>query len=782
MLGTEKLGKWTTLRIKKEVIRLLLAKGVRYEQYLMELLNDNIIEIDEWIELEYESIQAKKKARPKSGKFVEVEGQKLRMYSGYDAKRNQEWRDVWKSRRLAKQAWARFVSDEIPKHWLVDLSKVGPDQERLLDFLRKHDFAGVEDLEAQFSIVEQEQENKKEEESERLIASSALDAEIPSEWTDGLGFDLFGYQKAGIKYAYDLDRVFIADEMGLGKTAQGIATVYARKAYPSLIICPSSLKRNWARELALWLPDTYSVTVIGNDVPKSFEVRTGEDSYVTIRGNNWNADCVVVGNSSAAISGIASQAAKKGFRSLIVDESHEFKNRDAKRTKALMEVSQKIPIRILLTGTAIVNSPCELASQLQVLGRMDSVFGGFWRFAKRYCDAQEGYRGWDFSGATNTKELNRVLRENLYVRRNKAEALAGLLPPKVINTVPLPLSNRDVYDRVAYVLNLWTNNQISKAEAFRQIAAITGQDKWIARAGLFSQTHEITTEDGITHKVMLVDSEGYTKKNWRTGEEPLFQFIGGRWLYDGERQSERQGFRVVQLGMHQGDFDQASEAPGIERIGILKQLAAEGKKQAVNAWIDQFLASTNKKLIVFGVFRETVERLARRYNAPFIHGGVSSANRQKAVDDFQYDPSVRVIVLNLKAGGVGLTLTAASDVAFVELGWTPGEHQQAEDRAHRLGQKEEVSVWYLLGEDSIELEIARLIEKKRVVVDAVNAGRDVPPEAQIAIRELERSMFGDDAREINPSDDYGIARREHLANAVAEYIERWEKCKGFEVI
>ncbi|MGH9066578.1 MAG: helicase-related protein, partial [Acidimicrobiales bacterium] len=128
------------------------------------------------------------------------------------------------------------------------------------------------------------------------------------------------------------------------------------------------------------------------------------------------------------------------------------------------------------------------------------------------------------------------------------------------------------------------------------------------------------------------------------------------------------------------------------------------------------------KLIVFAHHREVVEALVERLGALRIAGEDSATERQATVDRFQTDPEARVIVCSLKAAGVGITLTAASDVVFAELDWTPAAHDQGADRAHRFGQTEPVTVWWMLTEGTIEGYMSRLLTRKAKVTASVVDG------------------------------------------------------------
>jgi SWI/SNF-related matrix-associated actin-dependent regulator 1 of chromatin subfamily A len=164
--------------------------------------------------------------------------------------------------------------------------------------------------------------------------------------------------------------------------------------------------------------------------------------------------------------------------------------------------------------------------------------------------------------------------------------------------------------------------------------------------------------------------------------------------------------------------ERASNVEQLAKIEYLRQIAVAGKMKSALAWIENFLES-GEKLVIFATHKATIHALEREYGAMAvkIDGSVSSEKRQAAVDAFQNDPDAKIFIGNIQAAGVGITLTAASNVVFLELGWTPALHDQAEDRCHRIGQENAVNIWYLLAEKTIDASIAAMLENKREVID-----------------------------------------------------------------
>lgn len=171
--------------------------------------------------------------------------------------------------------------------------------------------------------------------------------------------------------------------------------------------------------------------------------------------------------------------------------------------------------------------------------------------------------------------------------------------------------------------------------------------------------------------------------------------------------------------------DAALRSEALVKIGALRRLAGQGKIKTAVDWIRDFLES-GEKLVVFASHRAVQVALAEAFpDAVHILGGDTAESRDAAVQRFQNDPETRLCVCSMKVAAHGLTLTAAANVVFVELGWTPAEHDQAEDRCHRIGQEDSVTAWYLIATDTIDERIAALIEHKREIVDAITDGKAV---------------------------------------------------------
>ena len=501
----------------------------------------------------------------------------------------------------------------------------------LLELAEKEGFDLPDDVRAKLEEIEKiEQQN--------LEQSRALDGEtfhIP-----GLKKELRKFQFPTVDYAARAKRILIADDMGLGKTVEALATVQYLNAYPLVVVCPASVKYNWEREAENWI-EGKRISIIDKD-------KVSFDADIVI----LNYD--ILFKHKDALKALNPQA-------IIFDESHYLMNQKAQRSKAAKELAENVPVRLLLSGTPMINRPIELASQLDIMGRLDE-FGGFFNFAKRYCDAKQVQinrykKVWDFTGASNLEELNEKLRARCFIRRLKKDAMKDL-PPKLREIVHFRIANEKEY-------------RSAERDFHSMLRKLAMEDKEF----LASIAH-LPEEEQERLKTERADSAVY----------------------------------------------KARRAETLVKIEKLKQLAAKGKMEAVKEWTENFIQS-GEKLVLFATHQATIDELSKQFpNAPVITGQVSGQKRQAAVDRFQNDPNCPVIILNTRAGGFGLTLTAASNVAFVELDWSSTVHSQAEDRVYRIGQTECVNAYYLLDDRTIEGDIWKLIETKHSTVETATNG------------------------------------------------------------
>jgi SWI/SNF-related matrix-associated actin-dependent regulator of chromatin subfamily A-like protein 1 len=424
----------------------------------------------------------------------------------------------------------------------------------------------------------------------------------------GLHGTLMPFQTAGVVYALRQKRTFIADEQGLGKTVQALTAIESAEAYPAIVVCPASLKLNWLRECARWLPGRRAEPLSGR------------------RGPLPLAEIIVINYD--VLDARADALAELEPEAIVFDESHYVKNPKANRTKAAIDLSARLPqdaLRLALTGTPLVNRPRELVPQLRALGRLGD-FGSGASFERR------------FEGQEARERLHWHLRGTCYVRRRKDEVLTQL-PPKRRITVPVPLSNEHDYRHLEEDLVDWLRHAVNDP---RQLAE---------------------------------------------------------------------------------KIDSALRAEALVKLNALRHVAARGKLHAAIEWIKTFLES-GERLVVFAHHRDIQAELVQMFpRAARILGSDSVEERQRNVELFQRKRGgAALCICSLEAASHGFTLTAAASVAFLELGWTPAKHDQAEDRVHRIGQDRHVTAWYLLAADTIDERIAALIDYKRAVVGSVTDG------------------------------------------------------------
>ena len=152
---------------------------------------------------------------------------------------------------------------------------------------------------------------------------------------------------------------------------------------------------------------------------------------------------------------------------------------------------------------------------------------------------------------------------------------------------------------------------------------------------------------------------------------------------------------------------------------VRKIIANEKVKHTIE-FVENILEQ-GKKVIIFTNFTDTLQMIHNHFGkqSVYLDGSCSKPQRQYAVDQFQDNEKIKVFVGNLKAAGVGLTLTSAEVVIMNDLSFVPAEHAQAEDRAYRYGQKNNVLVYYPLFDNTIEGAIYDILNRKKQIINTV---------------------------------------------------------------
>lgn len=417
-----------------------------------------------------------------------------------------------------------------------------------------------------------------------------------------IGRTPYEHQIKGIKFLLSRDGCILADDMGLGKTFQSIIAALESGAEKILIVCPSSVKINWEREIHYF--QEYDTTIISGR--KWSEAKFTIINYDILKNFHQLPDNTV---KAEDIHHEYQKLVNANFDLCIIDEAHYLKNKNSKRGAIMAEVCMNIEKVWLLSGTPVANRPMDYFNLLKLI---KSPLTHNWKFyATRYCEGRQittklkngrTKKVWLTKGASNLDELA-IKTKNIFLRRLKTEIKD--MPEKIVIPTYHEFTNSQLLDYEG----LWEEYLIERAE----------------------------------------------KKK--------------RGVPDRE---------LVELGLL--------------RKYVAMQAVPETIKMAEN------MIEQGHKVIIFTNFTDELIALQSHFkNKSVIHYGEMSDNaKQNSVDNFQNNDKIRVFIGNIQSAGVGITLTQATYVIFNSFDWVPGNNEQAEDRAYRIGQTNNVTVYYQL--------------------------------------------------------------------------------------
>jgi len=515
-----------------------------------------------------------------------------------------------------------------------------------------------------------------------------------------LALPLRPYQQEGLNWLAFLRRFGLAgalcDDMGLGKTLQSTAIlaadVFERRrdglpARPSLVICPPTLVAHWAHEVGRYLSVPHQLTIIQFAGPPAARMAAaGGNSGSKLRV----ANLVVCSYDTARAEVELLGAIDWGY--LILDEGHAIRNPTAKVTQAIKRI--RAAHRLLLSGTPIQNDIGELWSLFDFL--MPGFLGTEREFKKRY-----GTGGNRQSYSVDALALNALHKAVMpfILRRMKADVLKDL-PPKLISDVivepsPLQRALHDAYQSSA------AHKQVESA------LTTTSSDIPDVAQGAFAALQYMRKL--CAHPALALAGVPPERLSALAQEHGDSGAVGdpAAWLRRAEHAPKLAALTQI-----------------LRDCGIGTDAATAADENGGGSTA----AESNHRVLVFAQLKGLLDIVERDVLGPQgslagvsylrLDGSVDASRRFDIARRFNEDPSVAVLLLTTHVGGLGLNLTAADTVVFLEHDWNPQRDLQAMDRAHRLGQTRCVSVYRLLTRDTLE---ERIMSLQRFKLDISNA-------------------------------------------------------------
>lgn len=485
--------------------------------------------------------------------------------------------------------------------------------------------------------------------------------------------------------AHTHPNVLIGDDMGLGKTVSAIALDKSRRTCVlserqaswigdhrrmTLVVTKKSVIGSWEDHFAQWAPKAVVVS-LSNTSRELFEHKAlREQAHVFIC--NWESIRLMP------------KLANVPWLHLIADEVHVIKNRKAQVTVAFKKIQALF--KTDMSGTWADNSPVDGWSILHHL--YPRVHSSFWRYHNEHVLFRErvnhrtGNTYREIMGVANADKLQEQMAP-YYIRRTK-EFAAPDLPEKVYNTIRVRLHPKQqrAYDAMRRDMLAWVGeNQDQPCPAPVVIAKLIRLQQFAIAYG------------------RMEDIEVW---KWREVPERAIERL-------------RENGQKVRRHKHEDGTGGPWQAylKEVQRKLFLDDPSA--KLDAVMEWLE--VIPSGESAVVFGTSKQAINLLANRLKvAGETHGVLtgdvhSDAERRMLVDGFQAG-KFRVFLGTIKAGGVGITLTRASRMGFIDRDWSPSANRQTEDRTHRIGQKRTCFYTDFVAENTLDAERNERIEMK----------------------------------------------------------------------
>lgn len=561
----------------------------------------------------------------------------------------------------------------------------------------------------------------------------------------GVGFMLYSLKEHGA--------VLLADDMGLGKTLESIVAIEefvnsnGNHDAKTLIVSPSSVKWGWESEFKIWARRMQEV-----DGDKKFSNTIDRMSQVSVvDGSKTNRDkALSVPASYYVINYEAIPHTPKlldmHFDFMVVDEAHRIKNRKSQISGHIGNI--KADLVVLSTATPIMNRAEEIWALLHRM--FPHKYTSFWRFVGEYCDLEHTRFGTKIGAVKNPAELKSELGMFM-IRREKKDVLTEL-PPKIYQSVFVDLEHTQ-----SVMYNQMRDNMI--AEIIHSYDANPAQDEF---GVVKTDTPSFLDQVNLNSKNLItVNSSNYGPQM----RDQIVQFstsnglkidefkLGSMHNMEAVIQSAKDCLSIPGPGIvlvvapemeasvirevlsSVRTVSVLSQITRLRQIAISAQLidpAASPGSPKIDSLMDMLpdYIESEHKVVIFSNFSSALRIVEDRLNKKKIKflsltGDTSKKDRPTIVSRFQEDPDMPVFLSTIQAGGVGLNLTSADTVFFLDRHWTPTINSQAEDRLYRMGQKNTVNVVDFIANNTIEKYIWHLLQVKKDIFESVMSMKDI---------------------------------------------------------